>query len=120
MGDLDRYIHLEEIFVDFIQRPPTSVLELVFKDDAGVKQISNKFNQGDLIHWSLNTHARTHTSATLTIQQSLSNISVAVLSVEFEPNEFRDYSFVELEDSNHCVAVNIVCGRSNWQMSLVF
>ena len=44
-----------EISVDFIKRRPTSVLELVFKDEAGVKHKSSKFKEGDLVHWNLDT-----------------------------------------------------------------
>jgi hypothetical protein len=42
-----------EVFVEFIERRPTSVLELVFKDGSGVKRKSNKFKEGDRIHWNL-------------------------------------------------------------------
>ena len=42
-----------EIFVEFIKRRPTSDLELVFKDDAGVKHKSSKFKNDVLIHWKL-------------------------------------------------------------------
>jgi hypothetical protein len=49
-----RYSHVE-ISVDFIKRRPKSVLELVFKDDAGVKHKSNKFKEGDLVYWNLDT-----------------------------------------------------------------
>jgi len=112
MADQARYIHLKEIFVDFIKRRPTSVLELVFKDHAGVKLKSDKFKQGDLVHWNLDTYIRAHTSGTLTIRRALFNISVAEISVEFTPNEFGDDRVVALEDSNHRVTVNFVCGRS--------
>ena len=44
-----------EISVDFIRRRPTSVLELVFMDDAGDKHKSNKFKKGDLVRWNLDT-----------------------------------------------------------------
>jgi hypothetical protein len=44
-----------EISVDFINGRPTTVLELIFKDDAAVKHMSNNFKEGDLVHWSLNT-----------------------------------------------------------------
>ena len=44
-----------ELSVDFIKRRPTSVLELVFKDDAGVKYKSDKFKEGDFVHWNLDT-----------------------------------------------------------------
>ena len=39
--------------MDFIQRRPTSVLELIFKDDAGVKHKSSKFKEGDIVYWNL-------------------------------------------------------------------
>lgn len=42
-----------EIYVDFIEKRPSSVLELVFKDEAGVKHKSTKFKEGDLLHWNL-------------------------------------------------------------------
>ena len=32
-----------------------SVLELVFKDEAGVEYKSNKFKDGDLVHWNVDT-----------------------------------------------------------------
>ena len=46
------------IFVNFIKRRPTSDLELVLKDEAGVKHKSRKFKQGDAVHWNLNTFVR--------------------------------------------------------------
>lgn len=55
MGDLDRYIHLKEISVYFIKRRPTSILELILEDDAGVKQGSANFLKNDLVHWKLDT-----------------------------------------------------------------
>ena len=42
-----------EIFVNFIKRRPTFDLEIVFKDDAGVKHKSNKFKKDVLVHWDL-------------------------------------------------------------------
>ena len=42
-----------DISVDFIKRRPTSDLELVFKDDAGVKHQSGKFKKSVSIYWSL-------------------------------------------------------------------
>jgi hypothetical protein len=42
-----------EILVDFIKRRPTSVLELVFKDEAGAQRKSTKFKEGDPVHWNL-------------------------------------------------------------------
>ena len=47
-----------EVFVEFIKRRPTSVLELVFKDEAGVKHKSNKYKEGDLVHWNLDMFVR--------------------------------------------------------------
>ena len=46
-----------EIFVEFIQRRPKSVLELVLKnDDAGVVCKSNQFKEHNItIHWDLDT-----------------------------------------------------------------
>ncbi|KAN0134700.1 hypothetical protein V8E53_007485 [Lactarius tabidus] len=111
MGDRDIYIHLKEMSVDFIKRRPKSVLELVFRDDAGVKHKSNKFKEGDLVHWNLDTHVRTHTCATLTIQRALFKITVAQIEIDFEPNESGDYGVVRLEDSNHRISVSLVCER---------
>ena len=65
-----RYVHLKSILVpalvdkkthysfldisvEFIKRRPTSDLELVFKDSAGVKHQSNKFKKSFPIYWSL-------------------------------------------------------------------
>ncbi|KAI9452683.1 hypothetical protein BJY52DRAFT_1291915, partial [Lactarius psammicola] len=112
MDNQDQSIHLKEIYVHFIGRRPTSDLELVFKDDASVKHKSDKFKKGDLVHWTLDIYVRTHTSATLTIQRARFKISVAEISVEFKPDQFRDDRAVRLEDSNHRVTVNFVCGRS--------
>lgn len=47
-----RYIFVD-ILVAFIKRRPTSDLELIFKDDAGVKYKSSKFKKDVLIHWNL-------------------------------------------------------------------
>ena len=110
-----RYSRIE-IFIDFIKRRPTSDLELTFKDDAGVKHQSNKFKKGVPICWGLDmsvhlpvytiilrywlitdSYVRTHTSAKLTVQRALLNISVAEISVEFEPNQFGDDSAVLLK-----------------------
>jgi hypothetical protein len=44
-----------EISVNFIKRRPTSDLEIIFKDEAGVKHKSNKFKEDDLLHWNLGT-----------------------------------------------------------------
>ena len=44
-----------EIIVHFIKRRPTTDLELVFKNEAGFKHRSNKFKEGDLVHWNLDT-----------------------------------------------------------------
>lgn len=35
-----------------------SILELALEDDAGVKHKSNKFKEGDLVRWSLDTSVR--------------------------------------------------------------
>ncbi|KAH9056825.1 hypothetical protein EDB87DRAFT_1164094 [Lactarius vividus] len=105
-------ICLKEISVDFIKTRPTSDLELVFKDDAGVKHKSSKFKNGALVHWDLDIYVRTHTSARLIIQRAFFKIKVAVISVKFKPDEFGDDKVVRLEDSNHCVIVTFVCGRS--------
>ncbi|KAN0134698.1 hypothetical protein V8E53_007483 [Lactarius tabidus] len=130
MGDQDRYVHLKgiqglsdsisehnryglvELSVEFIKRRPTSVLELVFKDETGVKHKSNKFKEGDLLHWKLDKFVRTNTSAVLTIRRALFNVSVAVIEIEFNPNLFVGLRAVALEDRNHYVTVNIKCGRS--------
>jgi hypothetical protein len=42
-----------DISVDFIKKRPTSDLELVFKDGAGVKHQSNKFKKNVPIYWNL-------------------------------------------------------------------
>ena len=42
-------------------------------------------------------YVTTQTSGTLIIRQALLNITVAEISVEFEPNEFRDGKAVQLE-----------------------
>ena len=55
VSDQTRYSFVE-ITVDFIKRRPTSVLELVVKDDTGVKYKSNKFKQGDIVHWNLDMY----------------------------------------------------------------
>jgi hypothetical protein len=44
-----------DISVDFMKTRPKSVLELVFRDDAGVNHKSNKFKEGNLVHWDLDT-----------------------------------------------------------------
>ncbi|KAI9438917.1 hypothetical protein H4582DRAFT_2142025 [Lactarius indigo] len=112
MDDQDRYIYLKDIYVNFIKRRPTSDLELIFKDDAGVKHKSAKFKKGDLVHWNLDIYAKTKTSATLSIQRARFKISVANISIEFKPNQFGDDRAVGLEDNNHRVTVNFLCGRS--------
>ncbi|KAF8269985.1 hypothetical protein EI94DRAFT_869503 [Lactarius quietus] len=65
-----RYIHLKEISVYFIKRRPTSILQLVFKDDAGVKHKSNRFKQGDLVYWNLDmsVHLPCHCSQRLILR----------------------------------------------------
>ncbi|KAH9027781.1 hypothetical protein EDB85DRAFT_88665 [Lactarius pseudohatsudake] len=100
MDDQNQDVHLTEISVDFIERRPASDLKLVFKDDAGVKYKSNKFKHGALVLWNPDIHVRTHNSATLTIQRALFKffkIRVAVISVEFKPDEFGDDKVVRLE-----------------------
>ncbi|KAH8991818.1 hypothetical protein EDB86DRAFT_3103684, partial [Lactarius hatsudake] len=112
MDDQNQDVHLTEISVDFIERRPASDLKLVFKDDAGVKYKSNKFEHGARVLWNPDIHVRTH-SATLTIQRALFKffkIRVVVISVEFKPDEFGDDKVVRLEDSNRRVAVTFVCG----------
>jgi hypothetical protein len=42
-----------EISVNFIKRRPTSGLELILKDEAGVKHKSKQFKDGSLVHWNL-------------------------------------------------------------------
>ncbi|KAH9027804.1 hypothetical protein EDB85DRAFT_91871 [Lactarius pseudohatsudake] len=96
MDEQAQVIHLKEISVDFIETPPTSDLELVFKDDAGVTH----------------NYLKTHTSATLTIQRGLFKIRVAEVSVEFKPHKFGDDKVVRLEDSGHRVTVTFVYRKS--------
>ncbi|KAH9023613.1 hypothetical protein EDB85DRAFT_309695 [Lactarius pseudohatsudake] len=112
MAEQAQVIHLKEISVDFIKTRPTSDLELVFKDDAGVTHKSENFKNGALVHWNLSIYLKTHTSATLTIQRALFKIRVAKVSVEFEPYKFGDDKVVRLEDSNHCVTVTFVYSKS--------
>ena len=52
-----------EISVDFIKRRPKSVLELVYRDHAGVKHKSNKFKQGDLVHWDFDMYVHAAVSS---------------------------------------------------------
>ncbi|KAH8978630.1 hypothetical protein EDB92DRAFT_2107960, partial [Lactarius akahatsu] len=120
-----------EIFVDFVKTRPTSDLELVFKDHAGVQYQSKKFENGVLVHWDVDIHVRTHTSATLTVRRldRAHFQRVAELSVKIKPDEFGDDRIVCLEgsdallpvrftsssvfkDSNHRVTVTFVCGGS--------
>ncbi|KAH9028977.1 hypothetical protein EDB85DRAFT_1571481 [Lactarius pseudohatsudake] len=110
--DMAQNIHLKEIFVDFVKTRPISSIELVFKDHDGVKYKSKKFKNGVLVHWDLNIHVKTHTSATLTVQRAPFNIRVAEILVGFKPDEFGDDKVACLEDSNHRVTVTFVCGRS--------
>ncbi|KAN0134705.1 hypothetical protein V8E53_007490 [Lactarius tabidus] len=126
--DQDRFIHLKELSVTFVKRTsakrdgrlnafwafeaPTSVLELIFKDDAGVKLKSNKLKEGDLLHWSLDTVVKANSSALLLIRRAPFNMSVAEIVIEFRPNVFGDHRAVTLEDSNHRVTLNFVCGGS--------
>jgi hypothetical protein len=77
-----RYIHLKgmcgstvadkktkyictDISVDFIKKRPTSDLELVFKDGAGVKHQSNKFKKSVPIYWNLDMSVYVVSSITL-------------------------------------------------------
>ena len=66
ISEYARYIFVE-ISVDFVKRRPTSELELVFKDHAGVKYRSNKFKEGDPLHWNIDTsvHLRCYHSQRL-------------------------------------------------------
>ncbi|KAH8991780.1 hypothetical protein EDB86DRAFT_1559289 [Lactarius hatsudake] len=97
MDDQPQVIHLKEISVDFIETPPTSDLELVFKDDAGVTHKSKIFKKTALVRWYPDIYLKTHTSATLTIQRALFKIRVAEVSVEFKPHKFGDDKVVRLE-----------------------
>ncbi|KAH8995852.1 hypothetical protein EDB86DRAFT_1069053 [Lactarius hatsudake] len=108
MDDHDQYIDLKEISVDFIKATPASDLELVFKDDAGVKFKSNKFKNSARVVWRPDIHVRTHTSATLIIRRALFKQSVAEISVKFEPYKLGDSKVVRLEDDNRRVAVTFV------------
>ncbi|KAF8269990.1 hypothetical protein EI94DRAFT_1724039 [Lactarius quietus] len=110
-----RYIHLKEISVYFIKRRPTSILELVFKDDAGVKK-SNRFRvkQGDLVYWNFDMYIEADTSATLLVRRAPFKISVAEIEIKFEPSKFVDDRAVALEDRKHRVGVNFVCRRSQY------
>ncbi|KAH9008624.1 hypothetical protein EDB85DRAFT_2283618, partial [Lactarius pseudohatsudake] len=112
MDGQPQVIHLKEISVDFIKTRPTSDLELVLKDDAGVTHKSDKFKNDALVLWELDIYLKTHTSATLTIQRALFKITVAKVSVEFKPYKFGDDKVVRREDSNHCVAVTFVYRKS--------
>ncbi|KAH9033823.1 hypothetical protein EDB85DRAFT_2144778 [Lactarius pseudohatsudake] len=100
-----------EISVDFIKTRPTSDLELVFKDDAGVKYKSNKFKNDTPVLWNPDIHVRTHTSATLIIRRALFKIRVADISVKFEPYNLGDSKVVRLEDTDRCVTVTFVYGK---------
>ncbi|KAH9052679.1 hypothetical protein EDB87DRAFT_1816200 [Lactarius vividus] len=108
----DRNIHLKGVYIDFVKTRPTSDLKLIFKDDASVKYKSRKFKNGVLVHWDLDIHLRIHTNAKLTVRRAPFKIRVAEISVKIEPREFGDDRVVCLEDSNHCVSVTFVCGRS--------
>ncbi|KAH8989024.1 hypothetical protein EDB86DRAFT_3201769 [Lactarius hatsudake] len=86
-------------------------LELVFKDDAGIKHKSKKIKKGHLIHWNLDIYVRTHTSVTLTIRQiSLEMIELLNWKVVVFFLTLKTLSV--FTDSNHRVTVNFVCGRS--------
>ncbi|KAF8257410.1 hypothetical protein EI94DRAFT_1758482 [Lactarius quietus] len=114
MDDQDQYIHLKEIFVDFIKRRPTSDLELVFKDDAGVKHKSDKFKESVLVHWNFDIYVRVQTSAMLTIHRVLLSrrLNFVKISVKFTSEEFGEDKTVSLEDSDHHVTMNFICGKS--------
>ena len=74
----------------------------------------------------------------MTIQRTLFGITVAQIEFDFKPSEFGDYSVVVLEgynlcfpcrwrfvlriftDINHCVTVNVKCGRSKYVGLLSF
>ncbi|KAH9033828.1 hypothetical protein EDB85DRAFT_2225000 [Lactarius pseudohatsudake] len=80
-------IHLKEISFDFIKTRPTSNLELVFKEDAGVTHKSNKFkNRTASLFGGTST--------------SLLKIKVVEISVKFKPDEFGDGKVVRLEGGN--------------------
>ncbi|KAI9432003.1 hypothetical protein H4582DRAFT_2132524, partial [Lactarius indigo] len=110
--DQDRYIHLKEIYVDFVKKRPMSVLELIFKDNAGVKHKSDKFKKGVRVYWTLDIYIRTHTSVTLLVRRAYSKIDIARILVEFEPSQFGDDKTVSLEDKNNRITTKLVCGRS--------
>ncbi|KAI9432253.1 WD40 repeat-like protein [Lactarius indigo] len=118
MTDQDKYLHLKDIHVDFIEEHPTSDLELIFKDDAGVDHKSTKFKQGTTIHWNIDIYVRTQTGAALTIQQSLLDRGFAEISVKFKPDEFGDDKTVRLEDTDRRVTANLVCGASKSLMDV--
>ncbi|KAI9433125.1 hypothetical protein H4582DRAFT_1857035, partial [Lactarius indigo] len=111
MDDQAQYVDLKEISVDFIETRPTSDLELVFKDGAGVKYKSNKFKNGVPVLWRPEIHVRTHTSATLTIQRALFKKRVAEISVKFKSDKFGDHNVVSLEDSNRRITVTFAYGK---------
>ena len=113
------------LFVEFFKERPKSILELVLKNDAGVVYKSNQFKEHNItIHWNLDTfvdfavpsftetdwfrpysYVRAHTSATLTIREALSEISVAQVKIEFKSNEFGDYRAVGLQGCSLCFRV---------------
>ncbi|KAH9009075.1 hypothetical protein EDB84DRAFT_1224520 [Lactarius hengduanensis] len=111
MVDQAQYIDLKEISVDFTETRPTSDLELVFKDDAGVKYKSNKFKNGTPVLWKPDIHVRTHTSAMLIIRRALFKQRVAEISVKFDSYNIGDSKVVRLEDTNRCVTVTFVYGK---------
>ena len=96
---------------------PKSDLKLVFKDDTGVKHKSNKFKNGDLVHWNFDMsvhllcncfrrlidsyrYVRSPSNVTLTIRLlgTLFKKRIGEISVEFELNEFAlDNGAVGLE-----------------------
>ncbi|KAH9054854.1 hypothetical protein EDB87DRAFT_1580223 [Lactarius vividus] len=103
MIDQDQIDARVEISVDFIKTRPTSDLELVFKDDAGVKYKSNKFKNSASVLWKPDIHVRTQTSATLIIQRALFKMKVAEISVHF--------MLRGIPDSDRCVTVTVVYGK---------
>ncbi|KAH9159522.1 hypothetical protein EDB89DRAFT_2179334 [Lactarius sanguifluus] len=128
MDDQAQYIDLKEISVDFIETSPTSDLELVFKDNAGVKYKSNKVKNGAPILWEPDIHVRTHTSATLIIRRALFKQRVAEISVKFEPYNLGDsrlsvwkvgslapstvyFMLRGFTDTDRCVTVTFVYGK---------
>ncbi|KAI9432370.1 hypothetical protein H4582DRAFT_1109750 [Lactarius indigo] len=119
MDDQAQYVNLKEISVDFIEKRPTSDLELIFKDDAGVKYKSNKFKNGVPILWEPEIHVRTHTSATFIIQRALFKKSVAEISVQFEPYNLGDSKVSRLEGGDFLLLVQSTSCREASQIATV-